>query len=60
VHVEHIYAQRPKKRLPDHQDLVNRFGNLTLLDAKLNQTNQNGLFAAKMRSYRVTSPPPLE
>lgn len=51
VHVEHIYAQKPEKRLPDHQDLVNRFGNLTLLDAKLNQTIQNGLFAAKKPSY---------
>ncbi len=51
VHIEHIYAQRPEQRLPDHQDLVNRFGNLTLLDAKLNQTIQNGLFAAKRPSY---------
>jgi len=51
VHVEHIYAQRPEQRLPDHQDLVNRFGNLTLLDAKLNQTIQNGVFAAKRSSY---------
>jgi hypothetical protein len=51
VHVEHIYAQKPEKRFPDHQDLVNRFGNLTLLDAKLNQTIQNGLFAAKCPSY---------
>jgi hypothetical protein len=30
---------------------VNRFGNLTLLDAKLNQTIQNGLFAAKKPAY---------
>lgn len=51
VHVEHIYAQKPETRLPDHQDLVNRFGNLTLLDAKLNQTIQNGLFAAKKPAY---------
>jgi hypothetical protein len=51
VHVEHIYAQRPEKRLPDHQDLVNRFGNVTLLDAKLNQAIQNGLFTAKRPSY---------
>jgi hypothetical protein len=51
VHVEHIYAQKPETRLPDHQDLVNRFGNLTLLDAKLNQTIQNGLFGAKKPAY---------
>lgn len=52
VHVEHIYAQRPDTRLPDHQDLVNRFGNLTLLDAKLNQTIQNGALDAKRPSYQ--------
>jgi hypothetical protein len=52
VHVEHIYAQRPDVRLPDHQDLVNRFGNLTLLDAKLNQTIQNGALDAKKPSYQ--------
>lgn len=51
VHVEHIYPQRPDKRLPDHQDLVNRFGNLTLLDSKLNQSIQNGSFDAKKPSY---------
>lgn len=51
VHVEHIYPQRPDVRQADHQDLVNRFGNLTLLDAKLNQTIQNGIFAAKRPSY---------
>jgi hypothetical protein len=51
VHVEHIYPQRPDVRLPDHQDLVNRFGNLTLLDSKLNQSIQNGVFAAKKPSY---------
>jgi hypothetical protein len=54
VHVEHIYPQRPDVRLPDHQDLVNRFGNLTLLDAKLNQTLQNGVFAAKKPSYAIS------
>ena len=54
VHVEHIYPQRPDVRLPDHQDLVNRFGNLTLLDAKLNQTIQNGLFTAKRPSYAIS------
>src|SRR5260370_7716134 len=51
VHVEHIYAQKPETRLPDHQDLVNRFGNLTLLDAKLNQAIQNGIFTAKKPAY---------
>ena len=51
VHVEHIYPQRPDKRLLDHQDLVNRFGNLTLLDSKLNQSIQNGSFDAKKPSY---------
>ena len=51
VHVEHIYPQRPEVRLPDHQDLVNRFGNLTLLDSKLNQSIQNGPFEAKKPSY---------
>jgi uncharacterized protein with ParB-like and HNH nuclease domain len=51
VHVEHIYPQRPERRLPDHQDLVNRFGNLTLLDSKLNQSIQNGPFEAKKPTY---------
>jgi hypothetical protein len=40
--------------LPDHQDLVNRFGNLTLLDAKLNQTIQNGVFTAKKPYYALS------
>ena len=43
--------QRPDQRWPDHQDLVNRFGNLTLLDSKLNQTIQNGPFTTKKPSY---------
>jgi hypothetical protein len=51
VHVEHIYPQRPERRLPDHQDLVNRFGNLTLLDSKLNQSIQNGPFESKRPAY---------
>jgi hypothetical protein len=51
VHVEHIYAQKPEQKWPDHQDLVNRLGNLTLLDAKLNQTIQNGSFLTKKPSY---------
>ena len=54
VHVEHIYPQRPEAKLPDHQDLVNRFGNLTLLDSKLNQTIQNGSFPAKKPSYQTS------
>jgi hypothetical protein len=52
VHIEHIYPQRPEKRLPDHQDLVSRLGNLTLLDSRLNQTIQNGPFVSKIPSYK--------
>jgi hypothetical protein len=52
VHIEHIYPQRPEQRWPEHQDVLNRLGNLTLLDSKLNQTIQNGLFDQKKPSYQ--------
>jgi hypothetical protein len=43
VHVEHIYPQRPLEggRLPNHEEMINRLGNLTLLDKKFNQTIRN-------------------
>jgi hypothetical protein len=52
VHIEHIYPQRPPQRWPEHQDVVNRLGNLTLLDARLNQTIQNGPFPQKKPYYQ--------
>lgn len=49
VHVEHIYPQSPpdKWRADDHEQIVNRLGNLTLLGKKLNQTVANSDFATK-------------
>lgn len=49
VHVEHVYPQKPLEgeRLANHDRMVNRLGNLTLLSARLNQKIQNGNFEAK-------------
>ncbi|MCW5965555.1 MAG: DUF262 domain-containing protein [Bryobacterales bacterium] len=49
VHVEHIYPQTPREgmALPNHKQWVNRIGNLTLLDRRLNETIKNAAFADK-------------
>jgi hypothetical protein len=49
VHVEHIYPQnpRPLNRWEEHARYVNRLGNLTLLDKRLNEQIKNSDFPMK-------------
>jgi hypothetical protein len=49
VHVEHIYPLSPDGdvKWADHGVLVERFGNLTLLDRRLNEKIKNGQFTLK-------------
>lgn len=56
VHVEHIYPQTPLpgQKWPNHNVIVNRLGNLTLLSSRLNTTIRNGEFAAKKPSYQLS------
>jgi hypothetical protein len=51
VHVEHVYPQSPVKgaRWKDHDEMVNRMGNLTLLGKRMNQSIRNGKFPAKKK-----------
>ena len=53
VHIEHIYPQSPPndRRLENHDRVLNRLGNLTLLSAKLNRQIQNGTYAQKSPRY---------
>jgi uncharacterized protein with ParB-like and HNH nuclease domain len=50
VHVEHIYPQNPppERRSPQHANIVNRLGNLTLLDRRLNTAAKNAAFVDKI------------
>ena len=54
VQVEHIYPQTPlaADRWGNHNSLINRIGNLTLLDRRLNAAIKNGNFLAKRPSYQ--------
>lgn len=54
LHIEHVYPQTPKDghRLEDHQALVNRIGNLTLLGRALNTSLQNAVFDEKQPEYK--------
>jgi hypothetical protein len=54
VHVDHIYAQTPQAglRLPEHDDIINRVGNLTLLDGPGNQSAGNKPFLEKRSIYQ--------
>lgn len=49
VHLEHIYPQTPKPedRWTNHEGMIGRLGNLTLLDKKFNESIQNAGFTAK-------------
>jgi hypothetical protein len=48
VHVEHIYPQTPDgARWPNHAQMINRLGNLTLLGKRLNTSIKNADFATK-------------
>jgi hypothetical protein len=53
VHVEHIYPQNPEpgKSAANHGQIINRLGNLTLLDKVLNISIKNGEFDKKKPSY---------
>ena len=53
VHVEHIYPRTPQpgNRWPQHETFVNRFGNLTLLSARLNVTIKNSAYGEKKPYY---------
>lgn len=53
VHVEHIYPQNPREgeRLDNHNQLINRIGNLTLLSSRLNMAIRNGNFGEKKLAY---------
>lgn len=53
VHVEHIYPQtpQPENRDPNHDTIINRIGNLTLLSAKLNTSIKNGPYKVKKPFY---------
>jgi hypothetical protein len=48
VHVEHIYPQAPDgAKWPNHAQVVNRLGNLTLLGKRLNTSIKNADFPTK-------------
>lgn len=49
VHVEHIYPQTPEAgaKWPNHSQVLNRLGNLTLLGRRLNTSIKNADFATK-------------
>lgn len=51
VHVEHIYPQNPDQRWENHDEVINRIGNLTLLHGTPNGENQNKLYPEKRESY---------
>jgi hypothetical protein len=55
VHLEHIYPQSPPdlNKWAEHDNYVNRLGNLTLLDRRLNEQIKNSDFPAKKeRAYK--------
>lgn len=56
VHVEHIYPQTPlpENRLPEHNQYLNRIGNLTLLSARLNTSIRNGAYETKKPCYELS------
>lgn len=53
VHVEHIYPQTPLtgQRWVTHDRFINRMGNLSLLDKRINSGIRNSGFAAKKPHY---------
>lgn len=56
VHLEHIYPQNPPpdRKRGDHEAMVHRIGNMTLLAAPLNQAIGNGSFAEKQGAYKAS------
>jgi len=55
VHVEHIYPQTPSAKWPNHSQMINRIGNLTLLSKRLNTSVKNSDFAVKKPAAYVPS-----
>lgn len=53
VHVEHIYPQNPEEdqRWTTHNQYINRIGNLSLLDKRINSGIRNSVFSAKRPHY---------
>lgn len=52
VNLEHIYPQNPAHgRLPEHDNIVHRIGNLSLLARKLNTEQKNADFDTKKLIY---------
>lgn len=51
ANVEHIYPQSPMTPMADHEDYINRIGNLTLLAGGPNREIQNKEFAEKQGAY---------
>lgn len=52
VHLEHIYSRKPETgRWPDHTEVVDRLGNLTLLSSRINREVRNAEFAVKKEHY---------
>ena len=50
MHVEHIYPQTPDgEKWPNHVQVINRLGNLTLLGKRLNTAIKNADFATKKK-----------
>ncbi|MFI6081492.1 DUF262 domain-containing protein [Streptomyces sp. NPDC051217] len=56
-HVEHIYPQKPENslKLPSHNELVNRVGNLTLLHGRKNIQASNKPYPEKLSKYTTSS-----
>ncbi len=54
VHVEHIYPQKPREgeRWENHQAMLNRIGNLTLLSRRLNAAIKNAPYNEKRPAYQ--------
>jgi hypothetical protein len=53
VHVEHIYPQTPRSgtRWDDHDEYIDRLGNLTLFDGRMNSAQRNAPFPEKKQNY---------
>lgn len=53
VHVEHIYPQKPEQgqRWTTHNQHINRIGNLSLFNKRINSGIKNGVFSAKRSHY---------
>jgi hypothetical protein len=53
VNLEHIYPKNPSfGSLPNHEEVVDRLGNMTLLRQRLNAAAKSGTFASKKPFYQ--------